>query len=99
MANYTVPAGDAGVHGKQLVAATVDAVTFTSLDAPEVEVTSDGTAEIYVSFGTTKPTVTGAMCYRVPAGCGVAVFEPRTRGDTVVKLVSSGTPVYSVSRT
>lgn len=100
MAQYTVPAGHVGVHEKQLTAATIDQVTFTGIDLPEVEILSDGTADIYVSFGsTTTPTVAGTICYRVPAGSASAVFEPRTSGDTVVKLISSGTPVYSVSRT
>jgi hypothetical protein len=100
MANFTVPAGGIGVHEKTLVANTVDTVTFTGIDLDEVEVLSDGTSDIYVSFGSsTTPTVTGSMCYRVPAGSASAVFTPRTSGDTVVKLISVGTPVYSVSRT
>lgn len=100
MTSYTVASGQVGVHEKQLVASTVDTVTFTDIDLPEVEVLSDGSADIYVSFGaTTTPTVAGGMCYRVPAGNTAAVFTPRTSGDTVVKLISAGTPTYSVART
>ena len=100
MASYTVPAGHVGAHAKTLVASTVDTVTFTGYDAPEIEILSDGTEDIYVSFGSAStPTVGGTVCYRVPAGSASAVFEPRTSGDTVVKLISAGTPLYSVSRT
>jgi hypothetical protein len=97
---YTVPAGDVGVHAKTLVASTVDTVTFTSADLPEVEVLTDGTADIYVTFGSTKtPTVAGTQCWRVPAGSASAVLPVHTSGDTIVKLISSGTPGYSVART
>lgn len=100
MANYTVDAGDVGAHAKTLAAATVDTVTFTGFDAPEVEILSDGSADIYVTFGSSEtPTVGGSQCYRVPVGSVSAVFAPRTSGDTVVKLISAGTPLYSVSRT
>jgi hypothetical protein len=102
MANFSVPAGHVGVHEKTLAASTIDTVTFTGADLTEVEVISDGTADIYVSFGaTTTPTITGTMCYRVPQATGgvMVVFSVRTSGDTVVKLISDGTPVYSVSRT
>lgn len=100
MASYTVPAGDVGVHDKQLAASAVDTVTFTGADLPEVEVLTDGSADVYVTFGSDKtPTVAGGQCWKVPAGSASAVFQPRTSGDTIVKLISSGTPVYSVGRT
>ncbi len=100
MANFTVPAGHVGVHEKTLVANTVDQVTFTGIDLTEVEVLSDGTADIYVSFGAdVTPTVAGTQCYRVPEGTVSTVLTVRTSGDTVVKLISTGTPAYSVART
>lgn len=99
MAAYTVPAGHVGVHEKQLVADTVDTVTFTGVDLPEVEVLTDGSADVYVAFGSVTPTVAGTDCWRVPAGSVSAVIAPRTSGDTIVKLISAGAPTYSVGRT
>lgn len=102
MASYTVPAGHIGVHAKTLVAATVDTVTFTGADLAEVRVITDGAADTYVSFGSGTPTVAGTNTWRVPALTGnnmVIDLPVHTSGDTVVKLISSGTPVYSVTRT
>lgn len=97
MASHTVPAGHVGVHAKTLVADTVDTVTFTGADLTQVRVISDGTEDLYVSFGTVTPTVAGTMCHLVPAA-GAVVLPVRTSGDTVVKLISAGTPTYSVER-
>lgn len=100
MATYEVPAGDVGVHEKKLTASTVDTVTFAAADVAEVEVITDGSADVYVTFGASKtPTVAGTQCWRIPAGSVSAVIEPRTSGPTVVKLISAGTPFYSVART
>ena len=100
MASHTVPAGHVGVHEQQLAADTVDTVTFTGADLGEGEIITDGTAAIYVKFGDAEvPTVAGTDCWQIPEGAGSAVMNPRTSGDTVVNLISSGTPVYSVART
>ncbi len=98
MANYTVPAGDVGVHAKTLVANTADKVTFTSQDLPMVEVITDGSAAVFVSFGAVPATVNGTPCFQVPALAGASVFPVHTSGDTVVNLISAGTPVYSVAK-
>lgn len=98
MASYTVPAGDFGAYEKTLTASTVDTVTFTGADVAEVAITTDGTAAIYVRFDGTNPTVAGTPCRMVPAIAGVYLMAPRTAGATVVKLISSGTPKYSVMR-
>lgn len=99
MASYTVPEGHIGAHAKTLVASTVDSVTFTNVDLAEVEVITDGIDDIYLAFGSTTPTVAGTDCWRVPAVAGSYVFPVRTSGQTVVRLISAGTPEYSVSRT
>lgn len=99
MAAYTVPSGHIGVHAKTLVANTQDTVTFTGADLAEVEVLSDGDADIYVRIGSGNATVAGTDCHRLPAALGSTVLSVPTTGDTVVKLISAGTPEYSVSRT
>lgn len=98
MAAHSVPAGHVGVYNKTLVASAVDSVTFVDEDVAEIEVMTDGSADIFVGFGDVTPTVNGTDCWRVPAAAGVSAFRPGTSGETVVKLISSGTPVYSVAR-
>ncbi len=110
MANHTVPNGHIGAHAKTLVATTVDTVTFAlgSTGTPgwarmpkSVEVLTDGASDIYVTVDGSTPTVGGTACYRVPPYPGATVIDVRDadpNDEVVVKLISSGTPVYSVSR-
>lgn len=109
MATYTVPNGHIGAHAKTLVAATVDTVTFAlgSTGTPgwarmpkQVEILTDGTADIYVTVDGSTPTVAGTATYRVPALPGATVIDLNDSQTTAVevKLISAGTPTYSVSR-
>lgn len=99
MADYSVPAADIGVHLKKMTANQIDKVTFVGRDLSEVEVLTDGASDIFVRIGTGDPTVAGGNCWRIPAAMGNAIIPVDTSGDTVVKMVSAGTPTYSVSRT
>jgi hypothetical protein len=95
MANYpaTVSAVD-----KQLVASTVDTVTFAE-GHNGVEIVTDGTAKVYVTVDGSTPAVGADGTYMLPSGV-VAIREIRSRqpfGISTVKLVSTGTPVYSVT--
>lgn len=99
MAQYTVPPSDIGVHLKTLVANQVDTVTFQDRDLTEVEILNDGTADIFVRIGTATPVVGSGSCWRVLAALGSTIIPVDTSGDTVVKLISVGTPTYSVART
>ncbi len=110
MASYTVPNGHVGAHEKTMVASTVDTVTFQlgSVGTPgwanvpkQVEILTDGADDIYVTVDGSAPTVTGTQCWRVPAFPGATVTDVRDSNPTpvdVVKLISAGTPLYSVSR-
>ncbi len=110
MASYIVPAGHVGVHAKTLAASTVDTVTFVlgSTSSPgwgkmprSIEVITDGVADIYVTVNGATPTVAGTDCFRVPAAAGATVIDVDGSGaaaPVVVKLISAGTPAYSVSR-
>lgn len=110
MAEYEVPNGHVGAHEKTLVGGVVDTVTFALGDpsAPgwarlptAVEILTDGAADIYATVDGSVPSVGGTNCYRVPAAAGAAVIDVRDSDSTdvvVVKLISSGAPVYSVSR-
>jgi hypothetical protein len=93
MANY--PATLSAVD-KTLVASTVDMVTFDH-DCDSVEVLSDGAAKLYFTVDGTVPTVGGQNTYTMLAAPSTRVVRIPTAGNTVVKLVSAGTPMYSVT--
>jgi hypothetical protein len=97
MATYTLGAGDRGAYAKALVAATVDTVDLDGT-APAVEIVSSGSAAIYVTVDGTAPTVGGAKTWEIPAGTGPIVRTIRGNGIGLVKLISSGTPTYSVTQ-
>lgn len=110
MASHTVPNGHIGAHAKTLTAAAVDTVTFQlgNPDTPgwakvpkRVEVLTDGVDDIYVTVDGSAPTVGGTHCWRVPALPGASVIDVSDDDPldaVVVKLISAGTPEYSVSR-
>lgn len=95
MATYTVAAGDLAAHNKVLVASTVDTVDFGGDIPADVEVQTDGTAAIYVTLDGTTPTVGGVNTYRIPAAICVLRLPA---GTHALKLISLGTPTYSVTR-
>lgn len=97
MASYSVAANEIGAHAKTLSAATVDTVTFAD-DVARVEVVSDGSAALYFTTDGSTPTVGGAKAFYMPALAGVREVAVGGAGSTRVKLISSGTPVYSVAR-
>jgi hypothetical protein len=92
------------------MAATVDTVTFAlgTSGTPgwggvpkRVEILSDGAADIYVTVDGSTPTVAGTNCWRIPAVPGSTILDVRDAipdDAVVVKLISAGTPTYSVSR-
>lgn len=111
MTTYTVAPGQVAVHAKTLAAGTVDTVQFTIGDphsgagwanVPKlVEILSDGAADIYVTVDGTAPTIGGQNCFRLPAFAGATVLDVRDANleDAVlIKMISAGTPEYSVSR-
>ncbi len=110
MAEYTVPSGHVGAHEKTLVADAVDTVTFQlgSSGSPgwanvpkKIEILTDGDAAIYVTTDGSTPTVGGSNCYPIPAAASSTVIDVRDSNlsdAVVVKLISAGTPTYSVSR-
>jgi hypothetical protein len=95
MASYT------GIWSKhaQLVAATIDTVTLDS-DYARVEVINrDGTAEIFFTVDGGDPTVLGDNTHVVPASISKTTVHAFKKATTVVRLISSGTPKYTVRGT
>lgn len=96
MATHTVAAGEVGTGLVTLVASTVDTVTFDEdLAAVQTIVPSGG--DVWATYDGSTPTVGGANCYYVPAGTEHTI-QPRTSGDTVVKVISSTAAVVRVQR-
>ena len=80
-----------------LVATTVDTVTLTGSYA-RVEVRNRSTGDIFLTLDGSTPTVAGNETLVVPAN-SVGSF-PNVAGisaPVTVKLISSGTPAYSVT--
>lgn len=98
MAEYTVKKDAIGAHAKQLSAAAVDTVVFED-DLDFVEIVSDGAAAIYVTVDRPAPTVGGSEAYFLPAApCARTLSARSGGGGTAVRLISAGTPTYSVAK-
>lgn len=94
MATYS---GSRIVHAT-LTAGTADTINLDG-DYTSVEILNrSGTAEIYATVDTTiVPTVGGANCDILPAAIGSLTIDASGYGSpTVVQLISSGTPAYTV---
>jgi len=96
MANYI---GVKAAHAT-LGASTVDTVTLTATNGKLTLLNRSGAAEIYFTIsidGTapSPPTVLGTDCFVLPAAIG-SVEIPVSGEPTIVKLISTGTPTYSV---
>ncbi len=93
------------VHSGTLTASTV---TTVSLDEPYENIVvynrSASTDEIWIRNDGTNPTVAGDDCYLVPAGKSVSIpaitsIAQKADGSipgSTVKLISSGTPSFTV---
>lgn len=87
------------VHGT-LVADTVTTISDIGTGIADVEqvdvLNRDGTAEIYFTVDGTDPTVEGDNTEVLPAAIGALSVPVETTAKPTVKLISSGTPKYSV---
>jgi hypothetical protein len=98
MASFTIGTGDTAKHDVTLSAATVDTVTFTDDLSLVRIINQDGAAKIYVTVDGSAPTVGGAKTYMLPAAISVLEIPLADADDLAVKLISAGTPTYSVER-
>jgi hypothetical protein len=108
MADFTVDLSlnQVGLAGLVLVANTAKTVQFTA-DLEQVQVTSSGgTAQLYVAFvdanhplGAAVPSAgTVTHCYALQPNTS-ATLPVRTMGNTLVSVISSGTPTVWVTAT
>lgn len=97
MATHTLAAGVIGAFEKTLVADTEDIVNFP-VDLDQVRVMNiDGAESLYFTVTGVEPTVGGAHTYWLPAVAGATrTVDVPTAAATQVRLISAGTPTYSV---
>lgn len=78
-----------------LVADTVTTMTFDQ-DFTRIEVVNvDGADAVYFRVGATAPAVAATGSHVLPAAVGALEVDVHTAGNTVVKLISAGTPKVS----
>lgn len=105
--NTTLTGTQFAAHGIALTAATVDTVTFPAYRSTVRVLNHTGSSAIYFTTDGSTPTVGGASTYVVPPVAGAEVTRPTPQvsggtvaagapAATVVKLISAGTPTYSV---
>lgn len=92
MADYSVHKAKHATLG----ASTVDVVTLGKNWRRVEVVNRDGAAAIFVRLGSTSPGINGDDSDVLPAAIGSVVMRSEEAGNTVVRLISAGTPAYSV---
>ena len=93
MASYTV----ARSKHATLVAATVDTITLER-DYSQVEIVNRGTEDIWATVDGSTPVAAADDTIFVGTGQFLVLSMPTTgAGTDVVKLISAGTPSYSVT--
>ena len=97
MTNYTSIGQSSDDH--VLVASTVDTVTFTAHQYAYVEVECSGSAAVFFTVDGSTPAVDGPASYEIPAAASPIsrVVPNQHSGSTTVKVISAGTPTYSVT--
>lgn len=78
-----------------LVASTVTTFTFDSAFTAVEVLNVNGAAEVYFTTNGATPTIGGIGSDVLPACIGSLVVQPSAAGNTVVKLISAGTPKVS----
>ena len=89
----------AQIKSGTLVAATVASVTLAGQVGKLAIINRDASTEFFFSLNGVDPTVGGDDCGVVLAKERVQLLArgPLVSGNTVVKLISSGTPAYTVA--
>jgi hypothetical protein len=97
----TLTTGQWGAYEIALTASSVDTVTFPVQVSTIEVINHSASGDISVRLDGTNPTALDPVGILVPAGTvrTINVRQADPTGDaTQVKLISSGTPTYSVAR-
>lgn len=99
MASHEIAEGAIACNAQTLTANTVDTVTIKG-DIKRLRIINAvGPEPIYRTVNGEVPTVGGSNAEELPAGSVLEddSYDSSTEGQVVVKLISEGTPTYSVS--
>lgn len=96
--DHTVAAADLAVHEVRLTANTVETFTFAAGYCTVEVLSHDGDAIIYLTADGTTPVVRGARSVVLPAAMTSQTLRSTDPKPTVIKLISEGAPLVSVSR-
>lgn len=101
MADYTCERGDIGVAPFATASNTEDKVTFKD-NVTEVEIVSDGGADVWYTIDNSPPTIPTAgastRCYRLPAGTPSVDSRPMFASVDVIRFISTGVAKVSVQK-
>jgi hypothetical protein len=97
--DHTIAASDLAVHEVQLTANTVESFTFAAGYCTVEVLSHDGAAIIYMTSDGSAPVVRGPRSIALPAAMTSQTVKSTDPKPTVVKLISEGTPLVSVTRT
>lgn len=101
MATYTIAGADLGLYAKTAGAGVEDVITVNRPNANNVVtlgVLSDGASAMYVTNDGTAAVVAAVNTYELPAGVVSKISVVLPVGVTQLRLISAGTPKYSISR-
>lgn len=99
--DHTIGLPTGGTHGTLAANATASVLIAGVPDS--IEVTNRSTTEIFFTIDGTNPQVAAAGTFCLPAAIGatkvitVSADWPATPSSIRVKLISTGTPSYSVT--
>lgn len=97
MATYTIAVGENGAYEKALVAGVFSEWDF-GFSPRSLEIVHDGTAAVYFTTDGSNPVVAGNASRCVPKNHSRVLVDIPGTGSPVIRCISVGTPVVSVSR-
>lgn len=98
MATHTATSPDDFSFPQTKLTANVEDRLEFKTSFEEIEVTSDGVEALYFTVDGSPPKIGGAQSHRLPRVPSTRTVEVPGGGNTVVRLISEGTPTYSVQR-
>lgn len=95
---HVVASRDLAVHEVQLTPNTVETFTFEAGYCTVEVLSHDGAAIIYMTSDGSTPVVRGPRSFALPAAMTSQTVKSTDPKPTVIKLVSEGSPLVSVTR-
>jgi hypothetical protein len=99
MAEYSAAEDEFAVHRRTTTAGVPDSVRFAGRrrSAEVVNLSADEGAMLFFTVDGSKPVVDGPTSYLVVPGGVLEVADTRQANDTLVRVISDGAALYSVT--